>query len=250
MVSGQGETESAPARSLEHRTVSRVMSILEAVIASESAGLRLGDLADILGAPKSSIHGLAKGLVATGYLQEKGARYVQGPAVSSLLAIGGQQVHQGYRNILEQLSKSGEETAILAVLVGESVINVDVVEPTQLIRASPPLRQRRSLWPNSSGKCFLAFMPERRRDSYLRRTFDDPEQRARAQAELETIRHTGVAFNRGEGVPDLYGVASPIVVAGTEVTTAIGLAGPANRMEARLDDIARLVADAARGLSN
>jgi DNA-binding IclR family transcriptional regulator len=226
------------------------MSILEAVIASESAGLRLGDLADILGAPKSSIHGLAKGLVATGYLQEKGARYVQGPAVSSLLAIGGQQFHQGYRTVLEELSKSGEETALLSVLVGESVINVEIVEPAQLIRASPPLRQRRPLWPISSGKVFLAHMPERRRDTYLRRKFEEPAERERVQAELETIHETGVAFNRGESSPDLYGVASAIVVTGTEVTTAIGLAGPANRMEAKLDDIARLVRDAARTLSN
>ena len=61
------ENEAAQARSPEHRTVSRVMAVLEAVVASEPNGLRLADLADMLDAPKSTLHGLAKGLAATGY---------------------------------------------------------------------------------------------------------------------------------------------------------------------------------------
>jgi len=241
--------QNTPARTPEHRTVSRIMAILEAVVASEPVGLRLADLPDMIGAPKSTIHGLARGLVATGYLREHRGRYFQGPAVA-MLAVGGGQVPAGYHHALEQLSQAWNETAILATLAGESVINIDVVEPDQLIRASPPVHERRPMWPGSYGKVFLAFMDPRRRDAYLRRKHKDPGEQARILAELETIRATGVAFNRGEVSPDLYGVASPITSAGIDVTLAIGVAGPASRMAERLDDIARSVLETARGLSN
>lgn len=243
-------TDNAPPRSAEHRTVSRVMAILEVVIASEPDGLRLGELSEAISAPKSSIHGLAKGLVATGYLRESQGRYLQGPAVSTLLAIGGQQVPAAYHHALEQLSKSSEETAILSILVGDSAIIVDLVEPTQTIRASPPMHQRNPLWPVSYGKCFLAFMDERRRDSYIRRTIADESERSRIAEELVTVRETRIGYNCGERFPDLYGLASPILLQGREVTMAIGLAGPAARMDGRMDEMAKHVLEAAERLSN
>lgn len=233
----------------EHRTVSRVMAILEVVIASEPGGVRLGDLSEAIGAPKSSIHGLAKGLVATGYLREEQNRYFQGPAVSTLLALGGHQVPTGYRHALEQLSRDWGETAILSMMVGDSAINVDLVEPEQVIRASPPLHQRNPLWPVSYGKCFLAFMDTKRRDAYIRRLVEDAGERQGIAEELDEIRATRISMNRGERFPELYGVASPIVLADRDVTMAIGLAGPSARMGGRIDEMAEGVRAVAAELS-
>lgn len=238
----------ADAATNEHRTVSRVMTILEMVVASEPTGLRLADLSDMMGAPKSTIHGLARGLVATGHLREHQGRYFQGPAVS-MLAIGGQQVPAAYHHALEQLAETWNETAILATVAGDSVINIDVVEPNQVIRATPPLHERRPMWPGSYGKVFVAFMAPARRDAYLRRKHKDPHQQARILEEVETIRATGVAINRGEIDPDLYGVASPIRAGGVEVNLAIGMAGPASRMVNHLDEISRGVLEVAQSLS-
>jgi DNA-binding IclR family transcriptional regulator len=241
--------ENPSAGGVEHRTVSRVMSILEVVVASEPNGLRLADLPDMLGAPKSSIHGLARGLVATGYLREHQGRYFQGPA-ASMLALGGQRIPATLHHALERLAKTWDETAILATLAGDSVINIDSVEAPRIIRASPPLHERRPMWPGSYGKVFLAFMSERRRDSYLRRRHKDPSERERIIAELEAVRAAGVAFNRGETMPDLYGVASPIRIGTVDVTLAVGVAGPAFRMKDHLDEIAQGVIEIARSLSN
>src|SRR5690349_21554125 len=88
----------------EHRTVARVMSILELVIASDPEGVRLADLSTILDAPKSSIHGLAKGLVATGYFREDRGRYFPGPAISTLLAVGPTALPSVYHHALEELT--------------------------------------------------------------------------------------------------------------------------------------------------
>ncbi|MCA4135373.1 IclR family transcriptional regulator [Arthrobacter sp. M4] len=234
-------------RNSEHRTVSRAMGILEAVIANEPQGLRLGDLSEQVKAPKSSIHGLAKGLVAMGYLREHQARYYQGPALA-MLAPGLLRLPANAHRVLERLAVEADETAILAALVGESVINVDFVESSQLIRASPVVNVRRPLLPTSYGKVFLAFMEPSKRDSYLARNFPEIERREAITLELEEIRSSRVAFNRAESTPGLYGLAAPIL--GEEgIILAIGVAGPADRMQGREAELARVVTAAAAELS-
>src|SRR5690242_15130271 len=123
----------------EHRTVGRVMSILELVVASDSRGMRLGDLAAALSAPKSSLHALTKGLVANGYLREEDGRYVVGPAIPSLLAAESSSAPFAYRHILGALAGEWNETVMLSRLVGDSVVYLDAVQPDTFIRAIPDL---------------------------------------------------------------------------------------------------------------
>jgi DNA-binding IclR family transcriptional regulator len=235
----------------EHRTVTRVTAIIELIVANDLAGVRLGDLATALDAPKSTTHGLVKGLIATGYLREEDGRYHTGPAISGLLAAGPVSLPAAYHHALEQLSAQWTETAILATLVGDSAVYLDVVEPATLIRASPPRNKRQPLWPRSSGKCFLAFMEPRRSDAYLRGHILEPAERDRIRAELQIIRETHIAINRGDHRgSDEIGVASPIIRAGATVTTAVALAGPAVRMHDKLNDIADSVRQAAQSLSS
>ena len=239
-----------PVAAGEHRTVSRVMSIIELVVASERAGVRLGDLSAALGAPKSTLHGLAKGLVATGYLREEDNRYFTGPAISSLLAVGPVSLPATYHHTLEHLAAQWGETAILATLIGDSIVNLDVVEPDTLIRASPARNKRLPLWPRSSGKIFLAFMEPRRADAYLRRHYPDRGESDGIRAELQTIRERHIAINIGGRGGDELGVASPIIHGSAPVTTALALAGPVTRMQEKLDDITDSVRHAARSLSS
>jgi DNA-binding IclR family transcriptional regulator len=246
-VSADPKPEAA-VRVPEHRSVSRVMGILERVVAGEPSGLRLADLSDLLQAPKSTIHGLAKGLVANGYLREAGGRYYEGPALRLLLA-GTSRIPPAYHRTLEQLSGRSAETAMIAMLVGDSVVNIAIVEPDQLIRASPVLNARRALWPTSYGKNFLANMDPRLRDGYLRRKHPDAKERTKILAELDEVRRVRVAFNRQENVPGLYGLSSPITANGGGVFLAIGLVGPASRMEPHERDLADDVRATAAGLS-
>jgi DNA-binding IclR family transcriptional regulator len=234
----------------EHRTVTRVMSIIELVMASEPTGARLGDLSGAIDAPKSTVHGLAKGLVATGYLREEDGHYLIGPAISGLLAAGASRLPSAYHHTLEQLSERWGETSILGTLVGEAVVYPDVVEPVAVIRASPPMNKRLSLWPRSSGKVFLAHMERRRMDAFLRRQFPDPVDQERVRAELAAIRETGIAISTaGPSNDELLGIASPVTFARSPVNTAIAVAGPAARMRDKLDQIADDIRDAARALS-
>lgn len=71
-----------------HRTVDRVVFALE-IIARSSGGLTLKAVADALQAPMSSTQQLLSGLVATGYLDSDGKRYVLGPGPRILTLIAG-----------------------------------------------------------------------------------------------------------------------------------------------------------------
>lgn len=228
----------------EHRTVSRVTTILEAV-ARDRRGIRLTVLAQLLDAPKSSVHGLTKGLVATGYLIERDGGYVLGPAVGALLTPGRPSLLEAARPVMEELQERCGETVALCALVGDSVVYVDLVESTQAIRYVAPLRTRRPLYPTSAGKCFLSYMKQSKVEAYLREFPAD--RRDDIRAELAEVRQNGVAYNRGETVGDVTAVASPILVAGRP-TACLNVAGPTSRMLDKLADVAsslRLVTDKA-----
>lgn len=235
---------------VEHRTVSRVMSILELVIGNEPGGLRLADLASLMDAPKSSIHGLARGLVATGYLRDDEGRYVQGAALSGLLSTGGPQMPTTYRRTLEELSREWNETAVIATVAGDSVINLDAVESNSVVRAHPPLRTRRPMWPGSYGKCFLAFMEPTRRTAFINRNFKDADERAAVLAELDEVRENRIAHNEGATNAQLFGIASPIFAAdGKSVSYAIGIAAPIERIPKDLKPMSDSIRAAAAALS-
>ncbi|MEV6925173.1 IclR family transcriptional regulator [Dactylosporangium sp. NPDC051485] len=229
-----------------HRTVSRVMAILEAAAATRQ-GVTLSALTTLLDAPKSSVHGLVKGLVATGYLEESGRSYTIGPAVDMLIARGTSSVMASAHRTLETLVQTFAESATLCKLVGEDVVYVDIVESTQPIRYSAPLRVRRPLYPTSAGKCFLAHMTPGRRDAYLRANLP-PHRAPEVLAELEAVFRDGYSTNHGETVPDVFAVSSPIIAAG-RVVACLQVAGPSSRMAERMDEIARTVRAEAQRLS-
>jgi DNA-binding IclR family transcriptional regulator len=234
----------------EHRSVSRTMAILELVALREPDGVRLGDLADAIGAPKSSAHGLAKGLVAVGYLREHDGRYLIGPAVLNLLGGKLPTFPAAYHSALEQLVDRWQETAFLATLVGDSSVYVDSVDSPHFIRAAPPLNTRVPLWPRSAGKCFLAWMAPRQVDSILRRDTYDAATIEGIKEQLLEIRHSRVATNLSESAPDMIGVASPILSSrGGSVTVAIAIGGPESRMKPRIEEIIASVRETADALA-
>jgi DNA-binding IclR family transcriptional regulator len=221
---------------IEHRTVSRITTILETV-AADSGGVRLSQLAEVLNAPKSSVFSLVKGLVRTGYLNEDRGAYILGPAVHALLDFQRPTLPEIARPYLEQLHKTYDETIMLATPVGDSVVYLIKIESTQSIRYSAPLHTRRPLYPTSTGKSMLAYMPDRIRERYLRAWVSDEAQRERAEAELAKVRETGVATNNDETLPDVSAVAAAILVDNRAVAS-IAVAGPTGRMVAKLSDAA------------
>ena len=229
-------TSQEPSPVAAHRTVERVMSILELVLDKEPEGMRLHDLSLAIDAPKSSVHGLAKGLIAAGYFREERGRYFAGPAVSTLIAGRSMALPSYYRRALKELTGKWNETSMLAMLVGDSMLYVDAVESDSFIRAAPTLNKRMSLWPRSAGKCFLAYMDAKRLEAYLRRNpLGGPKDMDKIRRELATVRDTRIGLNVGQSTVGHIGLACPIVVGDGPVSMAVAMGGPSARMEPNLD---------------
>ncbi|MFH8983645.1 IclR family transcriptional regulator [Streptomyces varsoviensis] len=244
LAKDEGAKEQTPK---EHRTVTRVTTILETAAASD--GVRLAALCAVLDAPKSSVHGLVQGLVATGYLTERRGGYVLGPAAGALLAAVRPALADLARPAMERLRREFDETVMLGEPVGDSIVYVRVLESSQVIRYSAPLRTRRPLYPTSTGKVVLAHRDTARRNAYLRAHVPDEGRRARVREELTAVAAEGVAFNRGETLPDVSATAAG-VFAGGRLVACLAVAGPTPRTAARLDTIADAVRAAAAELSD
>lgn len=239
--------QASAASAKEHRTVSRVITILERVAVART-GMRLAELVVLLSAPRSSVHALVKGLVATGYLRERDGTYTLGPAVGALLTSAPPTLDLAARAAMETLHRRFNETVMLASPVGDSVVYTEAIESSHLIRFSAPLQVRRPLYPTSAGKCVLAFAPARMRESYLTTHFLDRDQREKIRQELTKIAVSGVGVNRGETEPDDSGVASPVLI-GDQVEAVLCVSGPTGRIVERLDEIAVATKDAAQDIS-
>lgn len=229
----------------QHRTVNRVTTILETV-AADPHGVRLNVLAGVLDAPKTSVHALVKGLVATGYLHDHDGVYLLGPAVGALLAPPDAPLIEAARPEMRRLYAAFDETVMLATFVGGSVVYLDTIESTQVVRYSAPLRTRRPIFPTSSGKCFLAGFSTPVRGSCLDSLIED-ENWETVMRELDQVATEGVAYNRGETVPDVSAVASAVSTG--RAPASIAIAGPTGRVTDRIEDIAQAVRDSASRIS-
>lgn len=227
-----------------HRTVSRVVGILEHV-AARPAGARLGDLAEALGAPRSSVHGFVRGLVAEGYLAEGPERqtYRLGWGAHALLLSQESSLVEATRAVREELLALFDETVTLAVRVGDSVVYLESLTPSHPVCYRAPTRVRRPMWPTSAGKVFLARAP----DDVERVLRADAPTAARAEvvAELGEVGERGYARNVGESLTDVAAVAVPLPTGG--LPAAVSIAGPVARIRDGLPRIGAVAAGVLQG---
>ncbi len=237
----------------EHRTVSRVATILEAVAAAGVDGLTLPRIVDSLDAPKSSVHDLVRGLEAVGYLANESGSYRIGPAPEAFLNRRPAVMLRVARPELEHLHARFNETVCLSELVGETSVYRLIVESTHSIRYSSELGRRNPLYPMSAGKAFLASMQLRRQRAYVRGRVAGDEQ-DRVLEELADIRVRGCAFNREESLEGLSAIACLVgEVDGSK--WALSIAGPSHRMntsfqqmeKALMGSVPQLIAQAEGG---
>lgn len=235
-----------------HRTVGRMAAILEMVSADPYA-LTLPAMATRLDAPRSSVHALVRGLLATGYIVEHAGRYAIGNGIRTVLRDGDHLdlLVAMARPEIERLSSAWDETAVLGVRVGNSLVYVDQVESAQQVRYSTTLWRRRSLLDTSMGKIYLSEM----NGAELRRLAEALCLEADLDAlavELRDVRRDGLAFNQKRTVTDVSAIAAGVRDGVGRLVAAVSLTGPAYRMSgkgAASDDVAACAAAISRLLA-
>lgn len=231
----------------------RLIALLEALAKSEE-GVSLAELSATIGAPKSSLLGILRSMVAGGYMEHLHGLYRLGPRsfrlAADILAI--RRFPNLVRPILQDLAAKSGETVFLVVLddLAQRCSYADVIESANPVRYTVPTGTSRPLYASAGGLMLLAYRDPVWADAYLRstrlepltpRTMIDPVQ---LRERLATIRREGFAISLGETIPGAAGLAAPIFSADGSVTAGILVGTPLDRFEERMPELKRLLHDA------
>jgi IclR family transcriptional regulator, acetate operon repressor len=133
---------------------------------------------------------------------------------------------------LDRIANATGETVNLAVARGDTVVQVAQVDSTYMLGAMNWVGIDVPPHTSSLGKVMHAFgaltVPKGDLARITPATITDPEAYA---DELEGVRSTGFAITRGELEPGLDGVAAPVRGEDGRVVAALGVSGPAFRLE-------------------
>lgn len=209
-------------------------------IAGESRGTTAAELSRQLALPRLVTERICNGLLALGYVSRDLAqdRYVQGPKLRRLAvnALSGRELSIQRRGVLADLVTEVGETSNFTTIDGASVLYLDRVEAAWPWRLTLEAGAKVPMHCTASGKLFLAYMAEERRERFLVQTGREPLTPATivsAEAlrrECDEITKRGYALDREEFVPGLTAIAVPVEDAVGKVWGAISVHGPSGRM--------------------
>lgn len=223
-----------------HRTVHRIAGILETVARAHGNGVSLGALAEQLQTPRSTIHGLVQGLLHEGYLVENDHAFSLGSGIHAVLGSSDRSLELLLTEVCDEIALRTGETVTVAVPVGaESISYIYSVPSAFEVSYVPRMNIRRPSLPRSSGKLLLALD-----DALFDRYSATGEQNARRaetfqREEAQPIREARVAYNFGETVAEVGGVATAVTIE-DQVVAAVSIAGPRSRTEPELEHFGEL----------
>jgi DNA-binding IclR family transcriptional regulator len=223
-----------------HRTVDRVTQILEEVV--YRPGLTFAELARALDAPKSSVHGFVRGLIAKGWLYEEDRKFFLGPAIYGLtLASGQMRAGSVSQADLEALHEATGVAVFLGIQAGDHLIYVSLAGTDAQTGFAARSNIRRGLLDTAGGKAMLAERSDQERDAYLRRRdTTESEFVSRFLAELRDIKRTHVAENYRHGGSQ-YAMATVVRNQFGEVAAEITIVGATDDMLPRKEQLRQIL---------
>jgi len=235
------------------RSATRLVALFEALAKSEE-GVSLAELSATIAAPKSSLLGILRSMVAVGYMEHGHGLYRLGPKsfrlAADILAI--RRFPNLVRPILQDLAAKSGETVFLVVLdqLARRVTYADIIDSANPVRYTVPTGTTRPLYVSAGGLMLLAYQEPAWTDAYIAstrldpltpRTITDPDE---LRERLATIRSEGFAISLGETVPGAAGLAAPIFNADGSVTVGLLIGAPVDRFEQELPELKRLLREA------
>ena len=243
------------------QSVTRVIRILEALCASD-VPISLAQLSRVLGAPKSSLAALLRGLADADFVVAADGVYRLGPAAfglgSALLEARRRlQSPDLVREGMRRLAARTSETVLFAVADPQAgtLTYVDVIESRKAVRFAVSIGDRRPLYCTAGGRMLLAALPDSELRAYLRglkpqRLTPETETDKRRLGELiAAARSSGVAQTVDQAGEGVFGTASLVHDAAGKVLGALIVAAPSSRSQGRREELARVVRDEATSIS-
>jgi DNA-binding IclR family transcriptional regulator len=223
-----------------HQTVTRVTRILEQVV--YRPGSTYAELTRALGAPKSSVYGFIRGLLAVDWLFEDDHRLYLGPAFYSL-AIASGHIRAGMVTAadLDALYREAGLTAFVGVRAGDHLIYIAEAGSNLMASFEAQSDIRRGLLTTAGGKALLAALSEPELHAYLRRR--QPEEQADVDAFLEalpSIRDSKIAINVNP-TRSRTGIATVIRGSHGHAVASVTLVGPTSQVLPKVEALSELL---------
>lgn len=218
------------------RSALRALEVFEA-FRDARRPLSLSEVARLTNMPVSTCHGVFKALEQRGFLYFGAGRDAY-PTRRLWDLAQDINVHDPVVLRLEpaltQLRDEVDETVILGVRHGDTVLYLLVLESSQAIRYSSQAGEHKPLHSSSIGKVMLGAMPPGELDAWLRSaelkkvTERTMVAAPRLKADLAASRTRGYYATHGENVSDVMAIAAPLRMGAS--TIGVAIAGPLQRV--------------------
>lgn len=222
------------------------------LIARAHVPVRLADVADALGMPKSSAHRLLTELASHDILRRDDAgRFRLGPRLLSWGVAA--ELSYDLRGISEphmrQLSHASGESVNLHVIQADHRVCIAAVRGTENLFPPVAVGEALPLGVGASGKVLLAFCPEVQQDRVIA-TLRDAGKPAVTREQLAVIRVNHWATSIDEQRLGLSAGASVIMGPGGRALGALAIGGDVDRFPAdRLEDLRVSIVASAQAIS-
>jgi DNA-binding IclR family transcriptional regulator len=229
-----------------HQTITRVTRILEEVV--YRPGATYAELTRALAAPKSSVYGFIRGLLAVDWLFEQDHRLYLGPAFYSL-AIASGHIRAGMVTTadLDALYREAGLTAFVGVRAGDHLIYIAEAGSDLMSGFEAQSNIRRDLLTTAGGKALLAALPENELRGFLRHR--RPEEQREVDGFLEalsSIRANKVAVNINQ-TRSRTGLATVILGPRGHAVASVTLVGPTSQVLPRVETLSELLRQRVEG---
>lgn len=226
------------------QSLDRAAELLSLIVRAEEP-VTYTTIVDQTGLARSTASRLLQGLERNGLLERDRDGAFRGGALFAHYATRFDRVEAlvaAAQPSLERLAEETGETVNLAVARGDTVVQVAQIDSTYMLGAMNWVGL--DVPPHSSalGKVMYAFgslpLPKGPLERLTPNTITEP---TTFENELRDIRSQGFAITRGELEEGLDGLAAPVLGADGQVLAALGVSGPAFRIEDSLDIIGKLL---------
>lgn len=216
------------------RSVARALDLLD-LLQDAPEGETLARLAADVGLPKSSVFRYLSTLESRGFVQQDGSsgRYRLGMGFLPSHTRRLQVLSARARPLLERLRDQVGETVNLAVLDGNRIAYLEILESTRAMRLAARVGDRVPVHSSALGKAICATMADEdvleilRAEGMPRLTASTITQPQAFLAELDAVRRRGHAIDDREHEEDGRCVA--VAIPGDRIRAAISVSAPAVR---------------------
>jgi DNA-binding IclR family transcriptional regulator len=237
------------------KSVTAALDVLDCF--ADDVELGVSDIARRLGVAKSTAHRLLTSLRSRGLAERnpETGQYRLGVHLFELgqLAQERMRLRQAALPMMEELRHTSRSTVHLAIPGGADILYVERLETLRALQLMSSVPRRQPAHATSSGKAIAAYDPElaqrRRVAGFPQLTPATIQTAAEWDRALALVRRRGVAVSVGEARAGLFSVAAPVLDASGRAIAAISLVAPGEDIHNDLGRPARLVAVAARKLS-